>query len=114
MPLIGIGGINSGAAAIAKIEAGATLLQLYTGLVFEGPGLHRPHQARPGRSTSTTGSSPASPTPPAAAPPNGPPAPSTNNPLPAATIIPTNRSAERASTNAFACVLGAGLRRHDV
>ena len=39
IPLIGIGGIDSGAGAIAKIEAGATLLQLYTGLVFEGPGL---------------------------------------------------------------------------
>jgi len=39
IPLIGIGGIHSGATAIAKIEAGATLLQLYTGLVFEGPGL---------------------------------------------------------------------------
>jgi dihydroorotate dehydrogenase len=39
IPLIGIGGIDSGPAAIAKIEAGATLLQLYTGLVFEGPGL---------------------------------------------------------------------------
>jgi dihydroorotate dehydrogenase len=39
LPLIGIGGIDSGAAAIAKIEAGATLLQLYTGLVYEGPGL---------------------------------------------------------------------------
>jgi dihydroorotate dehydrogenase len=42
IPLIGIGGVDSGAAAIAKIEAGATLLQLYTALVFEGPGLvHR-------------------------------------------------------------------------
>lgn len=39
VPLIGIGGIDSGAAAIAKIEAGASLLQLYTGLVYEGPGL---------------------------------------------------------------------------
>jgi dihydroorotate dehydrogenase len=39
LPLIGIGGIDSAAAAIAKIEAGATLLQLYTGLVFEGPAL---------------------------------------------------------------------------
>jgi dihydroorotate dehydrogenase len=39
VPLIGIGGIDSGASAIAKIEAGATLLQLYTGLVYEGPGL---------------------------------------------------------------------------
>ena len=39
IPLIGIGGIDSGVAAIAKLEAGATLLQLYTGLVYEGPGL---------------------------------------------------------------------------
>jgi dihydroorotate dehydrogenase len=39
IPLIGIGGIDSSAAAIAKLEAGATLLQLYTGLVYEGPGL---------------------------------------------------------------------------
>jgi dihydroorotate dehydrogenase len=39
VPLIGIGGIDSGSTAIAKIEAGATLLQFYTGLVFEGPGL---------------------------------------------------------------------------
>jgi dihydroorotate dehydrogenase len=39
VPLIGIGGIDSGIAAIAKVEAGATLLQFYTGLVFEGPGL---------------------------------------------------------------------------
>jgi dihydroorotate dehydrogenase len=39
IPLIGIGGIDSGAAAIDKIEAGATLLQLYTGLIYEGPGL---------------------------------------------------------------------------
>jgi dihydroorotate dehydrogenase len=39
VPLIGIGGIDSGAAAVAKIEAGATLLQLYTGLVYEGPAL---------------------------------------------------------------------------
>ena len=39
IPLIGIGGIDSGAAALAKIEAGATLVQLYTGLIYEGPGL---------------------------------------------------------------------------
>jgi dihydroorotate dehydrogenase len=38
-PLIGVGGIDSGAAAFAKIKAGATLLQLYTGLVFRGVGL---------------------------------------------------------------------------
>jgi dihydroorotate dehydrogenase len=39
IPLIGIGGIGSGKQALEKIEAGATLLQLYTGLVYEGPGL---------------------------------------------------------------------------
>jgi dihydroorotate dehydrogenase len=39
LPLIGVGGIDSGDAALAKIEAGASLIQLYTGLVFEGPGL---------------------------------------------------------------------------
>lgn len=39
IPLIGIGGIDSGPSALAKIEAGATLLQLYTGLIFEGPSL---------------------------------------------------------------------------
>jgi dihydroorotate dehydrogenase len=37
LPLIGVGGIDSGETALAKIEAGASLLQLYTGLVFEGP-----------------------------------------------------------------------------
>lgn len=39
LPLIGAGGIDSGETALAKIEAGASLLQLYTGLIFEGPGL---------------------------------------------------------------------------
>jgi dihydroorotate dehydrogenase len=39
LPLIGVGGIDSGATALTKIEAGASLLQLYTGLVFEGPSL---------------------------------------------------------------------------
>jgi dihydroorotate dehydrogenase len=38
-PLIGAGGIDSGAAAFAKIRAGASLVQLYTGLVFRGVGL---------------------------------------------------------------------------
>ena len=38
-PLIGAGGIDSGATAIAKIKAGASLVQLYTGLVFRGLGL---------------------------------------------------------------------------
>ncbi len=35
-PLIGVGGIDSGAAAFAKIKAGAGLVQLYTGLVYRG------------------------------------------------------------------------------
>jgi dihydroorotate dehydrogenase len=37
--LIGAGGISSGADAYEKIRAGAILVQLYTGLVYEGPGL---------------------------------------------------------------------------
>ena len=39
VPMIGIGGIHSGDSALAKIEAGASLLQLYTGLVYRGPAL---------------------------------------------------------------------------
>lgn len=39
VPLIGIGGIDSGETALAKIEAGACLIQLYTGLIYEGPSL---------------------------------------------------------------------------
>ena len=39
IPLIGVGGVDSGEAALAKIEAGASLVELYTGLVYEGPGL---------------------------------------------------------------------------
>lgn len=38
-PLVGVGGIDSAEAAIAKIEAGASLLQLYTALVYKGPSL---------------------------------------------------------------------------
>lgn len=38
-PLVGVGGIDSGAAAFAKIKAGASLVQLYTGLIFRGVGL---------------------------------------------------------------------------
>jgi dihydroorotate dehydrogenase len=37
--LIGVGGISSGADAYAKIRAGASLVQLYSALVYEGPGL---------------------------------------------------------------------------
>jgi dihydroorotate dehydrogenase len=39
IPLIGVGGIASGADAYAKIRAGASLVELYTALVYEGPGL---------------------------------------------------------------------------
>ena len=39
--LVGVGGIGSGADAYAKIRAGASLVQLYTALVYEGPGLVR-------------------------------------------------------------------------
>ena len=38
-PLIGVGGIDSGEAALAKIQAGATLVQLYSRLIFRGLGL---------------------------------------------------------------------------
>jgi dihydroorotate dehydrogenase len=38
-PLIGVGGIDSGARAVQKIRAGADLLQLYSALVFRGLGL---------------------------------------------------------------------------
>lgn len=39
LPILGVGGIFSGADAVGKIEAGATLVQLYSGLVYRGPGL---------------------------------------------------------------------------
>ncbi len=39
LPLIGVGGIDSGETAVAKIEAGASLIQLYTGMIYEGAGL---------------------------------------------------------------------------
>lgn len=39
IPLIGAGGIGSGEQAYAKIRAGASLVQLYTALVYQGPGL---------------------------------------------------------------------------
>ncbi|MEP9354322.1 quinone-dependent dihydroorotate dehydrogenase [Xanthobacter sp. KR7-65] len=39
LPLVGAGGIASGADAYAKVRAGASLVQLYSALVFHGPGL---------------------------------------------------------------------------
>lgn len=41
VPIIGVGGILSGADAKAKVAAGAELIQLYTGLIYRGPGLVR-------------------------------------------------------------------------
>jgi len=41
LPLIAAGGIASGADAYARIRAGASLVQLYTALVYEGPGIAR-------------------------------------------------------------------------
>ena len=38
-PIIGVGGIHSAEDAIEKLEAGASLIQLYTGFIYEGPSL---------------------------------------------------------------------------
>jgi len=38
-PIIGVGGIHSAEDALEKIEAGASLIQVYTGFIYEGPGL---------------------------------------------------------------------------
>ena len=37
--IIGVGGINSGMTAYEKLKSGASLLQLYTGMIYEGPGI---------------------------------------------------------------------------
>ena len=39
VPLIGVGGISSAEHAYTKIKAGASLVQLYTGLIYKGPGI---------------------------------------------------------------------------
>ena len=36
-PIIGVGGIHSAEDAIEKLDAGADLVQIYTGFVYEGP-----------------------------------------------------------------------------
>ena len=38
-PIIGVGGIHSEEDALEKLSAGADLIQLYTGFIYEGPGL---------------------------------------------------------------------------
>ena len=39
IPIIGVGGISDGASALEKIEAGARLVQIYTGFIYRGPAL---------------------------------------------------------------------------
>jgi dihydroorotate dehydrogenase len=39
IPIIGVGGIHSAKDAIDKLKAGASLIQIYTGFIYEGPGL---------------------------------------------------------------------------
>jgi dihydroorotate dehydrogenase len=41
VPLVGVGGVASAADAYAKIRAGASLVQIYSALIYEGPGLPR-------------------------------------------------------------------------
>ena len=41
IPIIGVGGIDSGQSAFEKITAGANAIQLYTGMVYKGPGVVR-------------------------------------------------------------------------
>ncbi len=40
-PVIGVGGIHSAEDALAKLDAGAALVQVYTGFIYEGPGIAR-------------------------------------------------------------------------
>lgn len=40
-PIIGVGGVFSGSDAVAKLDAGADLVQIYTGLIYKGPALVR-------------------------------------------------------------------------
>jgi dihydroorotate dehydrogenase len=39
LPIIGVGGILCAADAVEKLDAGATLIQVYTGMIYSGPGL---------------------------------------------------------------------------
>jgi dihydroorotate dehydrogenase len=41
VPIVGVGGIFTAEDAYARIRAGASLIQVYTALVYEGPGLPR-------------------------------------------------------------------------
>lgn len=50
IPIVGVGGISSPQDAQEKLDAGASLVQIYTGLIYQGPGLVRKilHGLRPG------------------------------------------------------------------
>ncbi len=39
IPIIGVGGVSSGADALEKIKCGSTLVQIYSALTYEGPPL---------------------------------------------------------------------------
>ena len=39
IPIIGVGGVNTAADAIEKLDAGASLIQVFTGFIYEGPGI---------------------------------------------------------------------------
>ena len=39
LPVIAVGGVGSAQDAMERLDAGASLIQIYTGLVYEGPGL---------------------------------------------------------------------------
>ncbi len=41
LPIIGVGGVFTAADAWAKVCAGASLIQLYTGFIYQGPGVAR-------------------------------------------------------------------------
>jgi dihydroorotate dehydrogenase len=41
LPLIGVGGIDSAETAVEKLRAGASLLQLYTAMIYHGTGIAR-------------------------------------------------------------------------
>ncbi|MCY7273512.1 MAG: dihydroorotate dehydrogenase (quinone), partial [Phormidesmis sp. CAN_BIN44] len=41
LPIVGVGGIFTGDVAWEKITAGASLIQVYTGWIYEGPGMVR-------------------------------------------------------------------------
>jgi dihydroorotate dehydrogenase len=51
LPVVGVGGIMAPADALAMFDAGASLVQLYTGLIYRGPGLVRAINRSVGRAS---------------------------------------------------------------